>query len=89
MQTCNDVQQGGLAAAGRTDHADELVVIDIQIRTVQSDGLAVAALINLLNVLDLDLGNQISLFSWQEVSLLSKNFRTFSASIPTPPTTMM
>ena len=94
VEACDDVQQGRLAAAGGTDHANKLIVIDIQIGTVQSNGLAVAALINLLNVLDLDFGlqtilHQLSLFSCHEVSLLSKNFKIFSASMPMTPTTMM
>ena len=89
VQAGTDGQQSGLAAAGRTDHTDKLVVIDIQIGAVQSDGLAVAAFINLLNVFDLNLGNQISLFSCHEVSLLSKNFRIFSASMPITPMTII
>ena len=89
MEAGNDVQQCGFSAAGGTDHTDKLIVVDIQIHAVQRNRLAITALIDLFDSLDLNLGNQISLFSCHEVSLLSKNFRIFSASIPMTPMTMM
>ena len=84
-----NVQQRRLAAAGGTDHADKLVVPDFQIGAVQGNHRAVAAIIDLLDVLNDDLRGQISRFSCHEVSLLSKNFRVFSATIPMMPTTMI
>ena len=89
MQACNNVQQGGFSAAGGTDNTDKFIVMDIQIDAIEGNHFAVSAFVDLLNAFDLHLGGQISRFSCHAVSLLSKNFRIFSASIPITPTTMM
>ena len=86
VEAGDDVEQGRLTAAGGAYHADEFVLIDVQVHPVQGYHLAVAGIVYLADVIDLD--DQISLFSCHPVSFLSKNLMIFSRVIPMMPMMM-
>ena len=50
FQAGNNVQQRSLAAAGGADHADKFVFKDLQVYTVQGNGLLIASLVNLFHI---------------------------------------
>lgn len=54
LETADDVQKCRLAAAGRADHADELVLVNIEADTVQGGHLALAGLELLDDIVDMD-----------------------------------
>ena len=71
----DDVQDGGLAAAGGAYHRNELVLGNVQIHAVQGDHFAVAA-VELFTTLSI-LSFYSSLLSCHPVSFLSKVLMIF------------
>ena len=52
LQACQDVQQGGLAAAGWPDDGDEFVFVDIQVDIQEGDDITTDALVGFVDILD-------------------------------------
>ena len=55
LEATDDVQERGLAAAGRPDDAHELVLVDVEVGAVEGNHLALAGVELLDHVLDVDL----------------------------------
>ena len=87
VQAADDVEEGGLAAAGGAHHADELVLMDIHIHAVEGDHLAVTAVELLYHMVDMYL--YCCIVSCHPVNLLSRNFTIFSKQMPMTPSRMM
>ena len=87
VQAADDVEEGGLAAAGGAHHADELVLMDIHIHAVEGDHLAVTAIELLYHMVDMYL--YCCIVSCHPVNLLSRNFTIFSKQMPMTPSRMM
>ena len=85
MQSRDDIQQGGLAASGRSNDTDELIFMDVEAYTIERDHLTIAPAVFFYNIVDLYFYWEI--VSCHPVSLLSRNLTIFSNKIPITPIT--
>ena len=87
IQAADDVEEGGLAAAGGAHHTDKLVLVDIHIHTVEGHHLAVTAVKLLYHMVDMYL--YCCIVSCHPVNLLSMYLTIFSKQMPMMPRRMM